>query len=59
MSGRGTDLLGFSRRINISTSSAPENGRSAAPPFGTDGGVPYMTYEAGESLAGAIAMARG
>lgn len=29
---------------------------TAAP---TDGGVPYMVYEAGERLAGAIAVARG
>ena len=32
---------------------------AAAPSFGTDGGVPYMIYEAGERLAGAIAVARG
>ncbi|MFE5890163.1 hypothetical protein [Streptomyces sp. NPDC056468] len=36
-----------------------ENGRAAAPSFGTDGGVPYMLIEAGERLAGAIAVARG
>ncbi|MEU5023487.1 twin-arginine translocation signal domain-containing protein [Streptomyces milbemycinicus] len=42
-----------------SRSSAPENGRAAAPSFGTDGGVPYMIYEAGERLKGAIAVARG
>ncbi|MGP3940078.1 hypothetical protein [Streptomyces sp. 6N106] len=42
-----------------SHSSAPENGRAAAPSFGTDHGVPYMIYEAGERLAGSIAMARG
>lgn len=39
--------------------SAPENGRAASPSFGTDRGVPYMIYEAGERLAGSIAMARG
>ncbi|MFJ7239616.1 twin-arginine translocation signal domain-containing protein [Streptomyces olivaceus] len=54
----------FSRRKHLgvfynSRSSAPENGRSASPSFGTDRGVPYMIYEAGERLAGSIAMARG
>jgi hypothetical protein len=54
----------FSRRNHLgvfynSRSSAPENGRAAAPSFGTDGGVPYMIYEAGERLSGSIAMARG
>ncbi|WP_127467669.1 hypothetical protein [Streptomyces sp. B27] len=42
-----------------SGTAAPENGRAAAPSFGTDGGVPYMIYEAGERLSGAIAVARG
>lgn len=42
-----------------SRSTAPENGRAAAPSFGTEHGVPYMVYEAGERLAGAIAVARG
>ncbi|WP_369030254.1 MULTISPECIES: hypothetical protein [Streptomyces] len=42
-----------------SHSAAPEDGRAAAPSFGTDGGVPYMIYEAGERLSGAIAVARG
>jgi hypothetical protein len=54
----------FSRRDHLgvfydSGSAAPENGRAAAPSFGTDGGVPYMIYEAGDRLAGSIAMARG
>ena len=54
----------FSRRDHLgvfynSRSSAPENGRAASPSFGTDRGVPYMIYEAGERLAGSIAMARG
>ncbi|MFG3257505.1 hypothetical protein [Streptomyces sp. NPDC048172] len=57
----GTD---FARREHLgvfydSRSPAPENGRSAAPSFGTDRGVPYMIYEAGERLEGVIAMARG
>ena len=37
---------------------APDNGRCAAPSFGTEGGVEYMFYEAGERLSGAIAVAR-
>ncbi|ONK16167.1 hypothetical protein [Streptomyces sp. MP131-18] len=40
-------------------SGAPDNGRAAAPSFGTDRGVPYMVYEAGDRLAGSIAVARG
>ncbi|TDV35947.1 hypothetical protein [Actinophytocola oryzae] len=39
-------------------SGAPDNGRCAAPSFGNDGGVEYMFYEAGERLAGAIAVAK-
>ncbi|MGW7695161.1 hypothetical protein ACWGMA_41170 [Streptomyces asiaticus] len=42
-----------------SRSGPPENGRSAAPSFGTDHGVPYMIFEAGERLQGSIAVARG
>ncbi|WP_413760350.1 hypothetical protein [Streptomyces sp. MMBL 11-3] len=68
--GSGGDLMitevgnDFSRRTHLgvfynSVSSAPESGRAAAPSFGTDGGVPYMIYEAGDRLAGSIAMARG
>ncbi len=54
----------FSKRNHLgvfynSRSAAPENGRAAPPAFGTAGGVPYMIYEAGERLAGAIAVARG
>ncbi|MZD06502.1 hypothetical protein GTW43_15560 [Streptomyces sp. SID5785] len=54
----------FSRRDHLgvfydSGSADPENGRAASPSFGTDGGVPYMVYEAGERLSGAIALARG
>jgi hypothetical protein len=36
---------------------APDRGRSAAPSFGTDGGVEYMFYEAGSRLDGSIAIA--
>lgn len=37
---------------------APDNGRSAAPSFGTDGGVWHMFYEAGQRGATTIAVAR-
>ncbi|GAA1604120.1 twin-arginine translocation signal domain-containing protein [Kribbella sancticallisti] len=37
---------------------APDNGRCAAPAFGSDGGVEYMIYEAGTRLQGSIAIAR-
>ncbi|MEU3271093.1 hypothetical protein ABZ639_09600 [Saccharomonospora sp. NPDC006951] len=68
--GSGGDILitevgaDFSKRRHLgvfyeSGSAAPENGRAAAPCFGTDGGVPYMIYEAGDRLGGVIAMARG
>ncbi|KQX78359.1 MULTISPECIES: hypothetical protein [Streptomyces] len=54
----------FTRRDHLgvfydSGAAAPENGRSASPSFGTDRGVPYMVYEAGERLQGSIAVARG
>ncbi|MFI5629599.1 hypothetical protein ACIA8E_09510 [Streptomyces sp. NPDC051664] len=53
----------FSRRDHLglfhdSLSGAPDNGRSAAPSFGTQDGAAYMVYEAGERLQGAIAVAR-
>jgi hypothetical protein len=37
---------------------APDGGRCAAPSFGTQNGRSYMIYEAGERLAGSIAIAR-
>ncbi|NGO67790.1 hypothetical protein [Streptomyces boncukensis] len=54
----------FSRRDHLgvfydSGTAPPESGRAAAPAFGTDRGVPYMIYEAGDRLAGSIAVARG
>ncbi|MEU5848550.1 hypothetical protein [Saccharopolyspora shandongensis] len=54
----------FDRRDHLgvfydSRSTEPENGRAAAPAFGTDRGVPYFIYEAGERLSGVIALARG
>ncbi|MCE0540680.1 hypothetical protein LWF15_34825 [Kineosporia rhizophila] len=36
----------------------PDRGRSAAPSFGTDRGVSYMFYEAGDRLNATIAVAR-
>jgi hypothetical protein len=53
----------FSRRTHLGAfhvpmESAPDRGRSAAPSFGSDGGVEYMFYEAGARLDGAIAIAR-
>ena len=37
---------------------ASDNGRAAAPSFGTDGGVQYMFYEAGPRLGARICIAR-
>ncbi|PSK67132.1 hypothetical protein B0E53_00860 [Micromonospora sp. MH33] len=37
---------------------ASDNGRVAAPAFGTDGGVQYMRYEAGPRLDARICVAR-
>jgi hypothetical protein len=53
----------FDRKVYLgvfhnSLSGAPDNGRSAAPSFGTDGGVQYMFYEAGQRGATTIAVAR-
>ena len=67
--GSGGDLMitevgkDFSRRNHLgvfhnSLNGAPDNGRVAAPSFGTQDGVGYMVYEAGERLQGAIALAR-
>ncbi|NJP67256.1 hypothetical protein [Streptomyces spiramenti] len=67
--GSGGDILitelgrDFSRRDHLgvlhhSMEGAPDNGRSASPSFGTENGVPYMVYEAGDRLGGVIAVAR-
>ncbi|AOS63752.1 glycoside hydrolase family protein [Actinoalloteichus hymeniacidonis] len=53
----------FSRRDHLGVfhrplAGFPDNGRSAAPSFGTDRGVSYMVYEAGHRLNGNIAIAR-
>ncbi|WP_103500902.1 MULTISPECIES: hypothetical protein [unclassified Streptomyces] len=67
--GSGGNLLitevgdDFSRRDHLGVfhrplSGGPDNGRVAAPSFGTDRGVSYMVYEAGDRLGGSIAVAR-
>ncbi|WP_113701436.1 hypothetical protein [Nonomuraea lactucae] len=53
----------FSRRTHLGAfhvplDGHPDYGRSAAPSFGSDGGVQYMFYEAGQRLEGTIAIAR-
>ncbi|CAM3832108.1 hypothetical protein KIPE111705_27170 [Kibdelosporangium persicum] len=54
---------GFTKRNHFgvfhdSLPGAPDNGRSAAPSFGTYNGREYMIYEAGSRLSGNIAIAR-
>lgn len=53
----------FDRKVYLGVfhaamSGAPDNNRCAAPSFGTDGGVEYMFYEAGQRGATTIAVAR-
>ncbi|WP_433044760.1 twin-arginine translocation signal domain-containing protein [Dactylosporangium sp. CS-033363] len=53
----------FDREVHLGVfhpalSGAPDSGRAAAPSFGTDGGVEYMFYEAGQRLSATIAVAR-
>jgi hypothetical protein len=55
--------LAFDREVHLGVfhyamTGAPDSGRSAAPSFGTDGGVQYMFYEAGPRLSATIAIAR-
>jgi hypothetical protein len=55
--------LDFGKRDHLgvfhdSLSGSPDNGRSAAPSFGTYQGRAYMIYEAGSRLSGNIAIAR-
>ncbi|WP_426504004.1 twin-arginine translocation signal domain-containing protein [Dactylosporangium sp. McL0621] len=67
--GNGGDMYltevgnAFDREVHLGAfhhalTGAPDNGRSAAPSFGTDGGVEYMFYEAGPRLQATIAVAR-
>lgn len=53
----------FDREVHLGVfhyamTGAPDNNRSAAPSFGTDGGVRYMFYEAGQRSGSTIAVAR-
>lgn len=53
----------FDREVHLGVfhtplTGAPDNKRSAAPSFGTDGGVQYMFYEAGQRSSSTIAIAR-
>ena len=53
----------FDREVHLGVfhaalSGAPDNNRSAAASFGTDGGVEYMFYEAGQRSSSTIAVAR-
>jgi hypothetical protein len=54
---------GFDKEVHLGVfhtalTGAPDNGRSASPSFGTDNGVDYMYYEAGQRLSATIAVAR-
>ncbi|MEU4422084.1 hypothetical protein AB0F81_15775 [Actinoplanes sp. NPDC024001] len=52
---------GFDRENHLGVFHSPaasDNGRAAAPSFGTDGGVEYMFYEAGPRLSARICIAR-
>ncbi|MFI6229495.1 hypothetical protein ACIBCR_19520 [Micromonospora echinospora] len=51
----------FDREVHLGVFHRPiasDNGRVAAPTFGTDGGVSYMLYEAGHRLDARICVAR-
>jgi hypothetical protein len=51
----------FDREVHLGVFYSPiasDNGRAAAPSFGTDGGVEYMFYEAGPRLSARICIAR-
>ncbi|KXK61129.1 hypothetical protein AWW66_15220 [Micromonospora rosaria] len=51
----------FDREVHLGVFHAPvasDNGRTAAPTFGTDGGVSYMVYEAGARLSARLCVAR-
>ncbi|MEU4690949.1 hypothetical protein [Actinoplanes sp. NPDC023714] len=51
----------FDREVHLGVFHSPiasDNGRVAAPSFGTDGGVSYMFYEAGARLNARICIAR-
>jgi hypothetical protein len=51
----------FDREVHLGVFHSPigsDNGRTASPSFGTDGGVEYMFYEAGQRLNARICIAR-
>jgi Fe-S cluster biosynthesis and repair protein YggX len=51
----------FDREVHLGVFYSPiasDNGRAAAPSFGTDGGVEYMFYEAGQRLSARICIAK-
>jgi hypothetical protein len=51
----------FDREVHLGVFHSPvasDNGRAAAPSFGTDGGTSYMFYEAGPRLQARICIAR-
>ncbi|WP_020391426.1 hypothetical protein [Kribbella catacumbae] len=56
--GKNFDLRNHLGVFHRPLPGAPDNGRCAAPAFGSDGGVEYMIYEAGTRLDGSIAIAR-
>ncbi|KJK42521.1 hypothetical protein UK23_36795 [Lentzea aerocolonigenes] len=56
--GRDFSLRRHLGVFHDSLAGAPDNGRAAAPSFGTYQGREYMIYEAGDRLAGNIAIAR-
>jgi hypothetical protein len=56
--GNGFNLSNHLGVFHSALSGGPDNGRSAAPSFGSDGGVQYMFYEAGQRSSSTIAVAR-
>lgn len=56
--GNSFDRKVYQGVLHYARDGAPDNGRVAAPSFGTDGGVAYMFYEAGQRGSTTIAVAR-
>ncbi|ASU59003.1 MULTISPECIES: hypothetical protein [Nocardiopsis] len=56
--GRDFGLRRHLGTVHTPMAGPPDSGRSAAPSFGSDGGVQYMFYEAGHRLGATIAIAR-
>ncbi|MCP3012857.1 hypothetical protein NGM33_05890 [Nocardiopsis dassonvillei] len=55
--GRDFGLRRHLGTVHTPMAGPPDSGRSAAPSFGSDGGVQYMFYEAGHRLGATIAIA--